>query len=303
MPIVFQPADFLGTISRALLATAYKNAAEPADSGIICLDPAIWPVSLTAQIIVRNKTYSWGIAPSGWGSYPSVNHPVTAAARTRSVTCPLKATILNGTTYTLPISNYVHGHHPSGRLISGGGQSSTAEGPEGNPANYYTMTANDTEVLSSGLSYTATSGNYKTECTGVSFNLEYGFIQGDVDPQFDRTLPLNFSFIREGATYDAVTGIKRVWKAMIYVAFSFAGTWTNYQWFANPGAWEQQGTGSYTSKKSFVTTYRRQLAIADVLDLNPIGAFNYHSTISYPATSSLFDLQRNDIFSVTGRAY
>lgn len=301
LPMVFQPRDFGGTSDRSLLATAYKNAVEPDDSGILCLDPDVWPVSLAAQIVVRNKAYSWVIYPSTSSYHPGVTHPVSAAARTRSVTCPLKAAILNGTTYTLPISNSMYGAHPSGRIIQAGVQSSGAEGPEGNPNNYYTMTANGTEVLSSGLSYSATSGNYRVNCTGVSLSMEYGFIQGDVDPQFDRTLPINFSFIREGAAYTSVTGVKRVWKAVLFAAMWFSGTWTNYEYYG--GTWNQTGTGSYSARKSYVARYRRQLAITESEDFNPIGAFDYHSTPTFPATSVLFDLQRNDVFSVTGKTF
>ncbi len=301
LPMVFQPRDFGGTQDRSLLATVYKNAVDPDDSGILCLDPDVWPVSLDAQIVVRNKAYSWVIYPTTASNYPGVTHPVSAAARTRTVNCPLKAVILNGTTYTLPISNAMYGAHPSGRIIQAGVQSSGSEGPEGTPNNYYTMTANGTEVLSSGLSYSATAGNYRVNCTGISLSMEYGLIQGDTAPQYDRTLPLNFSFIREGAAYTSVTGVKRVWKAVLFAAMWFSGTWTNYEYYG--GTWNQTGTGAYSARISYVARYRRQLAIAESEDFNPTGAFNYHSTTTFPATSVLFDLQHNDVFSVTGRNY
>lgn len=82
----------------------------------------------------------------------------------------------------------------------------------------------------------------------------------------------------------------------------FSGTWTNYEYYG--GTWNQTGTGAYSARKSYVARYRRQLAIAESEDFNPTGgAFNYHSTPTFPATSVLFDLQRNDVFSVTGRNY
>ena len=306
MPVTFYPVDFLGTSNPALRSTAPAfTSDDPPQQGILWLDPEVWPVSLAVTAVIRNKSYNWSLN-SGQSYYPSVNYAISAAARSRSMTYDLKSTILSGTNYTLPIDNALYGILPDGTTMSGGQRSSGAEDPAaGYALNYYTFPSNTptSEQLASGWSNTVTSGNYRTVWSDVALTMLYGPVQGDVASSYDRTLATRAYFKRVGATYDAVTSVQRYWKSWFYVRFNVTGHWVNWEYFANPGAWIVQGSGDYSGGMSYCAGYQRLLSWADVSKLDPTGAYDYYRTSTTPATSVLFDPQRNDIISVTGRTF
>jgi hypothetical protein len=305
-PVVFYPVDFLGTSVPALKSTApaMTPGADP-EQGILWLDPEVWPVSLAVSAVIRNKAYNWSLN-SGWSGYPSVNYAISAAARSRSMTYDIKTAILSGTNYSLPLCNALYGILPDGTTMSGGVRSSGAEDPAaGYAVNYYTFPSNNptSEQLASGWSNTVTSGNLRTVWSDVALTMFYGPVQGDVASNYDRTLATHAYFKRVGATYDTLTSVQRYWKSWLWVRFVITGHWVNWEYFANPGAWSVQGSGDYSGGMSYCAGYQRLLSWSDVSKLDPTGAYDYYRTTTTPATSVLFDLQRNDIVSVTGRTF
>lgn len=305
-PVVFLPVDFGGTVNVALKSTAPAMTSDTVpDQGIIWLDPEVWPVSLAVTAVIRNKAYNWPLS-SYVSGYPSVNYAISAAARSRNMTYDIKTAILTGTNYALPLDNALYGILPDGTTMSGGQRSSGAEDPAaGYALNYYTFPSNNptSEQLASGWSNTVTSGNYRTVWSDVALTMLYGPIQGDVASNFDRTLATRAYFKRVGETYDTLTSVQRYWKSWLWVRFVITGHWVNWEYFANPGAWSVQGSGDYSGGMSYCAGYQRLLSWADVSKLDPTGAYDYYRTSTTPATSVLFDLQRNDIISVTGRTF
>lgn len=291
MPIRFRPQNFGVTADNANLRLVYA----PEDCALLWLDPDVWPASIEAQLVIRSKTYNWVINPFGTSSsYPNVTHPLTAAARTKTFSAPVNAAILSGSTYTLPVSNAMSGTGPNGRAITAGTVSS-GTGPEGWPNNYYTA-ANSSEVLSTGLSYTATDGDHRTVVSGVSLTMHWGM----TDLAGTYSHPLYFSFLRNAPAIADVTGVHRAWTATVLAAFTFSGNWEKFL-FAG-GVWNSMGTGTYTATRFHIGTYRRTLTMAALNSIDPTGAFNWLSS-TYDSSDDVFDFKRNDIFSVTGRTF